>query len=118
MADTIAPTFADWLKAAALYATSARDASIYGTSAIETEIISPLALKADAIEEAARQLDTLGGPLAIDEHVLAGRLSGLIGRVITLQGDRLGYETGPRVFVVGASEQPDGSTNLTVLKRL
>lgn len=118
IADPINPTFADWLKAVALYATATVDASAWGDSAIETEIVSPLAFRPDALAEAARQLDALGGPLAVDEHVVLGRRSDLIGQTVAILGDRLGYETPARVFVIGVAEQANGTTTLTVLKRL
>lgn len=118
MADPVAPSFADWLKATALYATSADDGSAWGDKAVETEIISPLAFKPDALTEAARQLEVLGGPLAVDEHVVSGRHIAMLGKSVRVAGDRLGYENGAQVFVIGATEQANGTTVLTVLKRL
>ena len=113
------PSVADWLEADALYATATDPAAAdWGDSATESEIISPLALKADALAEAARQLGFQGGPLTIDEHIVLGRQIALIGTAQTLTGDRLGYESGGAVFVIGAVENADGTTTLTVLRRL
>lgn len=119
MADTVEPTFGDWLKATALYATATNGlAAFYGDEAIEAEIVSPLANKTAALAEAVRQLDFIGGPLAIDEHIVIGRLAGLVGTSAPITCASLGYETGPVCFILGAVENADGTTTLTALRKL
>jgi hypothetical protein len=115
------PGFAEWLKARALFATSA-DAGVaaaFGADAIESEILTPFALKADADAEAARQLAFLSGPLAIDQHVVAGLRSDLFGKAVTIVTSKLGYDAGKPVFVIGAEEAEDREeTTLTVVRKL
>lgn len=117
---TIDAGFAAWLKSTALYTTSAPSgvAETFGSKAVSSEIVSAIAFAPDAVEEAARQAAFLGYPLARDEHVVVGRLASLVGRVVPIRGDRLGYDAAPLCFVLEASEQDDGTTRLTVLKRL
>jgi hypothetical protein len=47
-----------------------------------------------------------------------GRRNDLAGKVATLTGDQLGYSGGVIVLVLGAVEQDDGTTQLTVLRKL
>lgn len=109
---------AAWLTADALYATSVpASAAAWGDSARETTIISPIALLADAQAEAARQAGFLAGPFAVDEHDVLGSQIDCLGRVITIKGDRMGYQNGKDVFVIGAQEGAN-ITTLTVLVRL
>lgn len=118
---TVDPTYAAWLKDTARYVTWAPgSATAWGTAAVESTILSPLALQADALIEASRQANFLAGPIAKDTVIVKGQRRDLIGRVITVQGDRLGYEgAGAAVFVCGAAEADTGGvTTLTVLKRL
>ncbi|HYD12741.1 MAG TPA: hypothetical protein VEC11_07825 [Allosphingosinicella sp.] len=111
----------DWLKTGAKFeaSTDAGIAAAWGADAAETEIVSPLALLADAAAEAVRQEAFLKGPLVIDRHVVRGLKAYLVGRPATITIDRLGYDAGVDVFVIGAEER-DGVelTNLTVLRRL
>lgn len=115
------PAQVSWLKTGALYGAST-DAALgarWGTDALETEVISCLALAADAATEAARQQAFLGGPLAIETHNVKGLRSDLIGRPVTITCDRLGYDAGLTVFVIGVEEQQDVErTVLTVLRKL
>lgn len=91
----------------------------WGTKAISSAIQSPLALKEDAQTEAIRQAEFLAGPIARDKHIVRGAQADLIGKLIVIVGDRLGYENGALAFVIGAAEaEGGGSTALTVLKRL
>ncbi len=116
----VEPNFADWLQSEALFATAA-DAVIgtrWPTQSIESETISPFASKADGEAESARQLAFLGAAKDVDVHVVPGRHRNLIGRVVTLQADRLGYDAGVACFVIAADEtQVAGHTALTVLRR-
>ena len=111
-------SLAQWLMAEARYVTSApAGASAWGDSARETTIVSPLALEADAEVEAARQAGFLAGPFAVDEHDVLRSQTDCLGRVITIKGDRMGYQNGKDVFVIGVQEGA-GITTLTVLVRL
>lgn len=115
------PAFAQWLKDDALFVsgTDAAFAARWGERAIETEIISPLATKPGADAEAARQFAFLAGPHVLDRHSVAGLWHSLIGQVVTLTIDRLGYDFGVACFVVDAQEK-EGSemTELLVLRQL
>jgi len=122
MAATVDPGYGAYLKAPARYvsATIAGATAAWGDKALASTILSPIALKADAQTEANRQAQFLAGPFARDRHVIIGLRSDLVGKLITLRGDRLGYEGGGSLaFVIGAAESADvRTTTLTVLKRL
>lgn len=110
-----------WLKSDALYSTSvvAGAAASWGNKAVTTTVISPLVSKADADAECARQAAFLSGVRAQDTAVVKGQRRDLIGKAITLNGDRLGYEAGAIVFVIAADETAIvGCTVLKVIKRL
>lgn len=53
-----------------------------------------------------------------DKLVVPGRRCDLVGKAVAASGDRLGYGSAPIVFVIGATEQPDDTTVLTVIRRL
>ncbi len=114
--------FAQWLRQEALYTSLANAGLASGLldSAIESEIISPLAIKAAADSELARQIAVLGGPLALDRHVVKGQRRDLVGKCITLfePGGSFGYNPGVAVFVVSAEEQDDNLTVLEVIRSL
>lgn len=113
--------FAQWLRDGVLYeaSTDAALAAAWGPDAVETEIVSPLALLADAATEAARQQGFLGGPLAVETHDVPGLRLDLHLRPVTIVADRLGYDAGLTVFVIGVEEQQDARrTTLTVLRKL
>ena len=115
------PGFAIWLKDRALFSptTDAGIAGAWGDDALETEIITPFASKADADAEGARQLAFMSGPLVIDTHVVPGLRADLYGTAQTIQADRLGYEAGVAVFVIGAEEAENADqTTLTVVRAL
>lgn len=117
---TVDPSIADWLKAPALYA-SAADAVVaarWGDAAQESSIMSGIADRAAAEREAARQLAFLSGPLAIDTHNIPGFQRGLLGKVVTITADRLGYQSGVDVFVIGYQEQNVNMATVKVLRRL
>lgn len=119
---TVDPGYGAYLKAPARYvsATIAGAGAAWGDKALTSTIISPIALKADAQAEAVRQAQFLAGPIARDRHTVKGLRHDLIGKLITLQGDRLGYEgAGSLAFVIAAVESDEvRMTALTVLKRL
>lgn len=111
----------EWLKDGALHAeaTDAAAAGAWGATALETRIMSPIALAADAAAEAARQRTFLAGPLAIETHDVPGLRIDLLGRPVTIIADRLGYDAGLTVFVIGVDEREGiERTILTVLRRL
>lgn len=112
-------SFAAWLKSQALLATATPpSAATWDGKTVSSSITSPLVHAVDAQAAAARQAAFLAGPLVEDDHVVRGRLRALQGQLVILNGDRLGYEGGSLAFVLGADEQTDGTTILTVLKRL
>lgn len=119
---TVDPGYGAYLKAPARYVTAviAGAAAAWGDKALASTINTPIALKADAQTEANRQAQFLAGPIARDRHIVKGLRRDLIGKLIVLQGDRLGYEgNGALAFVIGASESDEiRTTTLTVLKRL
>lgn len=109
-----------WLKEGALFA-AATDSSVgttWGDDALETKIMSPLALAAAAATEAALQQQFLKGPNAIETHNVPGLRSDLLGKPVTITCDRLGYDAGLTVFVIGYEEMEKvDRTILTVLRR-
>lgn len=112
--------YADWLKKGALFvtATPAIAASWPGRG-VETEITVPYNNRASALAEGDRQALFLGGPNVKDRLLVPGARKDLIGRAFTAKGDRLGYTAaGVAVFVLAAEEQDNGTTVLTVLRRL
>lgn len=115
------PVFAQWLQSEGLWQVG-EDAVLkarWGDKAQTTERMTTIAFKADAVAEAARQLAFLGGPLVTDEHLLVGAWAGYLGRVITLTIDRLGYDAGLDVFVIGVEDdRAAGTSRVTVLRRL
>lgn len=111
-----------WLESQALYV-AASDADIlarWGDRATDTEYLSPIAREADADAEAVRQLSFLGGPLAVDEHVVQGLRHDLLGKAVRLVGVGLGYESpGAVVFVIRVQESDStDTTTLNVLRKL
>ncbi len=115
------PGVADWLRTGSLFATAVNPAAAtqWPEIAIESEITSALALKAGAEAEAARQLGFMGGPLALDVHVVPGLRTDLIGKAITITAGGLGYEHGRNVLVIDAEEaETMEQTTLAGLRRL
>lgn len=118
---TVDGGYGAWLKADARTAgaTVFGAQAIWGDDALDSRVVSPLAFQADAQAEATAQAQFLAGPLARDRIVVPGLRCDLIGRLVTIFGDRLGYESGADVFVIGAAESDSVQvTTLTVLKRL
>lgn len=120
---TADPLFAQWLMSASLQHVEA-DATLidrWGATAVATSRVTTIATKADAEAEAQRQIDFLGGtgPIVIEEHQLAGVWAPYQGQVITLAIDRLGYDDGLDVFLLGAQDnRATGLSTLTVARRL
>ena len=118
---TVDPGFARWLREGALWtpADNATVLALYAAIAREVTAMSPLALKTGADAEAARQVAFLGGPLVIDTHLVPGARVDLIGQCVTIVADRLDYQAGVAVFVIGAAEaDKTDQTVLTVLRKL
>lgn len=113
---------AAWLKSTSLrsIATDNPAAARWGARGKTSTALSPIAFKADADAVAADQLAFFGGAsIVVDRHLVAGARRDLIGRPTRLTGNQLGYDAiGQHVFVIGVDEQPDGTTYLTVLRRL
>jgi hypothetical protein len=118
---TVDPVFVQWLTANALWHVVS-DAALeakWAELAVTTERLTPLALKSDATAEGERQVAFLGGPLAVDTHLLAGEWRGYIGRVITLTIGHLDYDEGEDVFLIGAEDDlARGLSTVTVLRQL
>lgn len=115
------PLFAQWLQADGrwLVAEDAALRAAWAETGLTTQRMTTLATKAEAEAEAARQLAFLGPVAAIDEHLLTGEWRDRRGQTITLTIDRLGYEFGPAVLVLGAQDDlASGTSRVTVLKRL
>jgi hypothetical protein len=120
-APTVDAGYASWLKATqrTVGATIAGAQAAWGDGAVDSAVMSPLAFKTDAQAEATYQAQFLAGPLARDKIVVSGLRHDLLGRLVTIFGDRLGYEEGADVFVLGVAETEGiRTTTLTVLKRL
>ncbi|MDE2171318.1 MAG: hypothetical protein KGJ57_18135 [Sphingomonadales bacterium] len=86
-----------------------------------TSRTTTIASRADATAEAARQLEFLGGsgPLVVDEHQVQGAWCPYLGRIVTLTINKLGYDAGLDVFVIGAQDNTaTGLSTLTVIRRL
>lgn len=118
---TVDPVFAQWLMADGLWHV-AEDAVLrgrWGDRALNTSRMTTIAQRSDAEAEAARQLAFMGPVAAIDVHMLPGRWRQYRGRVITITADKLGYDAGVDVFVLGAEdEEANGLSRVTVLRRL
>lgn len=118
---TVDPVFAQWLQADGLWLVQDETTlkARWGDRALTTQRMTTIATKADAIAEANRQLAFMGGPLAIEEHMMTGEWGDYVGQVITITGTRLGYDAGVNVFVIGAEDnRATGLSNVTVIRRL
>lgn len=118
---TVDPVFAQWLMDQARWHVEDDAAlkAIWGDTGETSERVTTIALKADAEAEADRQLAFMGGPLVEDEHQLRGEWAGYLGQVITLTINKLGYDAGRDVFVIGVEdERATGMSRVTVLRRL
>lgn len=114
----VALTVAEFLKSEALFAFSEAVGYDWGDRAVETEIISPLVFQGDAEAECIRQMLFMEGPLVEDVVQVTGARRDLMGKVITITGDRLGYDAGGKLaFVIGYIEGK-GITDLSVVRKL
>lgn len=113
--------FALWLQSQALFAVD-QDGAIdaaWGDDAPASEAVTAIALASEAATEADAQLTFLGQPFAVEVHELKGRLAPYIGKVVTITGEKLGYDAGLEVFVLGAlDDRGTGMSKATVLRRL
>lgn len=118
---TVEPGYGAYLKGPARYVTTniAGASDRWGDRALTATMMTPLVNKADAQAMATYQAQFMAGPLARDTILVAGLLAEYEGCVMTIFGDRLGYENGADVFILGVREAEKGGTStLTVLKRL
>lgn len=120
---SVDPLYAQWLMDDALWqvSTDATLSARWGTDAQTTERTTTIANKADAAAEATRQIAFLsgGGPLVADEHQFVGAWAGSLGCLITITGDKLGYDAGVIALVIGAEDNLATNTStVTVLRRL
>jgi hypothetical protein len=120
VATSVDSGFASWLKGGALWLTVLpANAAAWAGKGVESEIVTPYATRADALVAGAAQADILSGPNVRDAVEVLGARKDLLGKLITLKGDRLGYTSaGVYALVLGVEEQENGTTILTVLKRL
>lgn len=112
--------FSAWLRDEARF-TTAQNASVPSglqTGGPESEMVSALAFLSNAQAEAARQIAILGFTIAIDEHLIDGQRMDLLGLPVTLTAPYLEYDAGATVFVIGAEENDDDTTRLTVVRRI
>lgn len=79
---------------------------------------SPFATEAGAQAEGARLAAFYAFPLVEDVAIVAGARADLQGRCIAADCRRLDYRPGDLVFVIEAQELDNGTTSLTILKRV
>jgi len=83
------------------------------------EAVSPFATAAGGTAEAARVAALFDGPIVRDRVVVPGRVRGVTKRCIRLEASGLDYPPeGALVIVLGAAEQENGTTVLTVIRKL
>lgn len=114
----VLPTIAEWLKTG--YLTHAASAPLvaqaWGDLSNDSEISAPYANRGDAQIEGTAQIGFLGQPMAQEQLRVPGRRVDLVGQARRIVADRVGYGTGILVFILGAQEENDNSTLLTVLR--
>lgn len=114
----IDPAYGQWLKAEALYVRATPlGGPAWGDRAVSIKALSPIASRDAAGAEAERQLSFLAGPLVRDRVTVSGARRDLIGRAVTITGDRLGYDQPRMCFVIGIEEGAT-ETVLTVIRSL
>jgi hypothetical protein len=116
----VPPGYGEYLKSPARYvgATIVGSAA-WGDMAVDSVVVSPLALKEHAQAEATAQAQFLAGPHARDRILVRGLWADYVGRIARITGNRLGYENGANVMILGATESESVATTvLLVLKRL
>lgn len=110
-----------WLKAESLVTSAVAGGVAWGDRAVTFAQLSALGIKADAATEAARTIAFMSGPLVKDRALVVGRRRDLLLKVVTIttRTARLGYDTaGVIAFVIGVAENDNGTTSLTVLRKL
>lgn len=115
----VASGLAAWLKADALFTSTVPGGVAWGARGVAADIQLPVDAKADARVEADRIASFMGSPAVKDSVEVIGRRRDLLGKSVTLKGDRLGYVAeGVAVFVIGVVETDFGTTVLTILRQL
>jgi hypothetical protein len=117
---TVDAGIAAWLKAPALFAEAFPGGVAWGADqAVEVEFTTPIDAVADADAEAARTLAIIAGPNVKDRVLVRGQRRDLLNKCVTIKSARQGYSgAGTKVFVLGATEIENGTTLLTVLRKL
>lgn len=117
---TVDQGYAAWLRAEQLTTTLATPAApVWGEAGATATIATPFADRAAAQAMAQFFAELLGAPLVQDRAIVPGERRDLLGRCLRLSADQLGYAAGGEiVIVVGVAEQANGTTELTVLRRL
>lgn len=112
--------YAAWLKSEELSLSVApADAGRWAQQGKSITSSTPFAEEVGAQAEGARVATFLSGPLVRDRVIVAGERRDLWARTVRVRSDRLDYsEAGELVFVIGFAEQPNGTTVLTVLRKL
>ena len=117
---TVDPLFAQWLQSDGQWQVSV-DAALqarWGVTAQTSERMTTIALKSDAEAEALRQIGFLGGPLFIDSATVPGAWESHMGQVITVAIDKLGYDDGEDVFLIGAQDDlAVGTSEISIIRR-
>lgn len=111
---------AAWLKSESLKTIATPGGVAWPTDrSAAIELLSPILSRTDAFNEAARMAALVGGPLVKDRILVKGRRRDLLFKCISLTGNRKGYSSTPKnVFVIGVTENDNGSTHLVVLRSL
>lgn len=115
----VEPSFAEWLGSEARFVEAVSADARWTAIGAATRQVSSLATRAAAVAEAARQVRFAGGPLALDRHLVSGLQRDLLGKVVGLTIDQLGYRDGGSCFVIAIKERDTVEmTELLVLRRL
>lgn len=110
---------AAWLKGDALFTTATPGGVAWADRGVAVDRMLPVDLRAEAVAEATRIGVFMGSPHVKDVVEVLGRRRDLLGKVVTLTGDRLGYTSnGVPAFVCGVAENDNGTTTLQVLRKL
>lgn len=117
---TLDAGYASWLKADALTLAAATAAAArWPSQGVTASALSAFATIGGAAAEGQRRSDFLQSPTVRDRLVVDGEARSLIGRCIEVVSDGLDYAAGGElVFVVKVEEQLNGTSVLSVLRRL
>lgn len=111
--------FAAWLKDDALFTTTVPGGIAWGERGVAVDFLTAVDTKAEATVEGERIAAFMGFPVVKDAVAVKGQRRDLLGRVVNLTGDRLGYSaSATAVFVCGVNEAENGTTVLSVLRKL